>query len=204
MLSGRLERELLGMQTSDGKPASMLIDKRLPSIGDVRDYAQMAKDSGRKFVLYDVDAPLEDSLVGVLDREPGGTDPLPPFDIVAGGFQSVRENRMAVRDLFSEPGFGEYHLYGTRPNGDRVEIASIKDGKLTVSDPELYAVAMQPPEASLATTRITRDTIDAITSHLSPERAARIRGILEKYEGWTWKAALDAHSRDKPPETPPQ
>jgi hypothetical protein len=37
-----------------------------------------------------------------------------------------------------------------------------------------------------------------MTASLSPERAAKIRGILEQYEGWTWKAALDAHSREKP------
>ena len=198
-LAGRLKRELLGMQTSDGKPASMLIDQRLPGIKDVQEYAQLAKESGRKFVLYDVDAPLEDSLVGVLDREPGGADPLPPFDIVAGGFKAVRENRAAVIDLFSDPSVGTYHLYGTKPNGDRVEVAVVENGKVVVKDPELYDVAIKDPANALATTRITRETIDAITKNLSPERAERIRGILEKYEGWTWKSALDAHSLEKPP-----
>jgi hypothetical protein len=28
----------------------------------------------------------------------------------------------------------------------------------------------------------------------------KIREILQKYQGWTWKAALDAHSLEKPPQ----
>jgi hypothetical protein len=201
MLSNRLQAELLGMKTTDGKAGSMLIDKRLLSAADVAEYARLAKESGRKFVLYDVDAPLEVSLTGVLERAPGGADPLPPFDVVAGGFDGVRTNRAAVVALFeADATMGTYHLYGTRPNGDRVEIATTIGGKTTILDDVLYKAATLPPKTSLASVRITPEAIDAICKDLPADRAVKIREILQKYQGWTWKAALDAHSLEKPPQ----
>jgi hypothetical protein len=197
MLASRLENELLGLKTIDGQPASMLIDKRLPSVEDVRGYAEMAKASGRKFVLFDVDAPLEHSLAGVLERVPGGADPLPPFKIVADGFEAVRDNRGSVVELFKVLKVGSYHLYGTLPDGRRIEIATIERGMLEITDKELYEQTTAPAERALASTRISSDSISELTKNFPPERAAKIRGILQKYEGWTWKAALDAHSREK-------
>lgn len=203
MLATRLERELLAMKTSDGKElGSILIDKRLAGIGDVQMYAKMAKDSGRKFVLYDVDAPLEVSLAGVLERQPGGADPLPPFEIVAGGFTSVRNNRGAVIDFFSDGSVGNYTLFGTRPSGQRVEIANIVGGKLTVIDENLYKVARANGDEIaelLAKKRITSQSIDELVAELPSDRQAKVGAILRKYEGWTWKSALDAHSVEKPP-----
>jgi hypothetical protein len=186
------------MTTADGKPATMLIDKRLAGLTDVQGYAAIAKASGRKFVLFDVDAPLEDSLAGVLDREPGGADPLPPFKIVSDGFDAVRLHRAGVIEAFSDPSFGTYHLYATRPDGQRIEVATIDNGQVTTQDPDLFAQVIEPAATSLAEVRITTEMIDAMTASLPAERAAQIRGILEKYLGWTWKAALDAHSMEKP------
>jgi hypothetical protein len=210
MLAERLEGELLDMKTSDGKElGSMLIDKRLANAGDVAHYAKMAKDSGRKFVLYDVDAPLEVSLAGVLERVPGGADPLPPYDIVEGGFNGVRENRRAVVDMFTnDPSLGTYELYGTRPNGERVPAATVKSGAVEVTDPALYAEAMSGPGDMgevLATKRITEDGIQSLVDSLDGERGTKVGNLLRKYLGWTWKAALDAHSMEKPllkPEKP--
>ncbi|HEY4178424.1 MAG TPA: hypothetical protein VGM90_16370 [Kofleriaceae bacterium] len=196
MLCGRLEQEVLSMRAADGHAATMLIDKRLATVADVQSYAALAKASGRRFVMFDVDAPLADSLVGVLDRVPGGSDPLPPFEVVDLGYQAIRGEREEVGNLFKAPGFGTYHLYGTRPNGIRVEIMTIADGHTLVQDGDLYHQALSPTEA-LATTRITADAIDSLTSQLSPERAAKIRSVLSRYEGWTWKSALDAHSQER-------
>jgi len=50
----------------------------------------------------------------------------------------------------------------------------------------------------LQRTQITAEMIDRITASLEPERAREIRAILEHYLGWTWKAALDAHSMERP------
>jgi hypothetical protein len=202
MLATRLERELLDMKTSDGKElGSILIDKRLAGVGDVAAYQKMAKDSGRRFVLYDVDAPLEVSLAGVLERQPGGADPLPPFEVVAGGFKAVRNDRKAVIGMFADPAFGDYKLFATKPSGERVEIANVSGGKLNIADEGLYAeVTAGPGEQAelLATKRITSDAIDQVTKDLPPDRKAKVAEILGKYEGWTWRSALDAHSAEKP------
>ncbi|HEY0988180.1 MAG TPA: avirulence protein, partial [Kofleriaceae bacterium] len=180
----------------------ILIDKRLAGIDDVQAYAKMAKDTGRKFVLYDVDAPLETSLAGVLERVPGGADPLPPFKVVADGFVSVRSNRQGVIDMFTgDPSFGDYVLYGTTSSGQRVEVATVIAGKLTNKNPDLYAMAVADGTSAadaLAKTRITGSSIDEMLKDLPADRAAKVGPILRKYEGWTWKAALDAHSAEKP------
>lgn len=148
MLATRLQKELLTMKTSDGKEAgSILIDKRLMNLSDVTGYQKMAAESGRKFVLYDVDAPMEVSLAGVLERQPGGPDPLPGFETVKSGFDGVRGNRKAVVDKFTgDPAFGTYELFATKANGDRVPVAAIKDGALTIK--ACMPTSSQGPERS--------------------------------------------------------
>ena len=202
MLATRHEKQLADLTTSDGAKGDILIDKRLATVADVQGYAKMAKDTGRKFVLYDVDAPLETSLAGVLERVPGGADPLPPFTVVADGFMAVRSNRKGVIEMFTaDPAFGDYVLYGTTSSGQRVEIATITGGKLTIKNDELYALAISKDASAkdvFAKTRITASAIDEMIQDLPADRAAKIGPILRKYEGWTWKAALDAHSVEKP------
>lgn len=199
-LADRLEKELLQLRTSDGQPASMLIDKRLLFPSEVKSYAQLAQQTGRRFVLFDVDAGLEDSLIGVLERVAGGPDPLTPFQVVADGFKAVRDNRPEVRALFEAAEFGEYRLYGTTPTGTRVEVLSMINGVTTVKNPEMYQNAVDPPELALGRAKITRETSEHITRNLGADRAVKIRGLLARYEGWTWKSALDAHSREMTPQ----
>ena len=200
MLATRLQKELSGLKTSTGKSASILIDKRLATKGEVAEYINFAKTSGRKIVLYDVDAPLEASLVGVLERAPGGNDPLPPFDVVAGGFTSVRNDRVDVINLFKQPDVGTYVLYGTRADGARVETASVTGGALAVRDPDLFAQATRSADNAaevIGSRRINDATINEIAKGLPPDRASKIVPMLRKYEGWTWREALDAHSVEK-------
>jgi hypothetical protein len=138
----------------------------------------------------------------VLERVPGGADPLPPFTVVADGFMAVRSNRKGVIEMFTaDPAFGDYVLYGTTSSGQRVEIATITGGKLTIKNDELYALAISKDASAkdvFAKTRITASAIDEMIQDLPADRAAKIGPILRKYEGWTWKAALDAHSVEKP------
>ena len=97
VLADKLEAEMKNVRTADGKPASMMIDKRLLGLDEIERYAKMAEDSGRKFVMYDVDTPLENSLVGVLGRDVNGDDgPLVPYKPVADGFVDARGNRREV------------------------------------------------------------------------------------------------------------
>lgn len=204
MLSSLLERRLLGIRrTNQPLPGDLLIDKRLATVDDVRQYAEMAKSSQRAFSLCDVDAPLETSFAGVLERPAGGPDPLPPYAVVSDGFDSIRRNRLAVIDLFrGDPTFGQYELYAATPSGERVKVARVIAGKLDVLDGELFAkaIAQSGEEAGMTgDTPITEDLIERMTANLDPKRALTVRSVLRKYLGETWKAALDAHSTEKPP-----
>lgn len=202
MLAWKLEDELKNMTTSDGEePGTMVIDKRLATVPEVQRYAQMAKETNRKLSLHDVDAPLEVSLAGVLERQPGGKDPLPPFDIVQSGFTMVRGNRSAVIDLFkADREYGEYELYATKPDGTRVKIYSIKDGAEEVLDAELFVeVTADPGDAGalLGNKTIDEKAITDLTASLPGERGQTVANVLRPYIGQTWKHALDEHSKKK-------
>ena len=41
--------------------------------------------------------------------------------------------------------------------------------------------------------------IEEITNGLSGDRKTAIGKMLRKYEGWTWREALDAHAAEKRP-----
>ncbi len=64
MLARRLQQELADMRRTDGELGSMMIDKRLGSVDDVTELADLALKTGRKLNVNDVDAPLEVSLGG--------------------------------------------------------------------------------------------------------------------------------------------
>ena len=132
MLADRFQREMLDTKGADGKPVSMLIDKRLATLGDVAGYAELARSTGRKFVLYDVEAPLEASLAGVLERQPGGADPLPPFEVVANGVQGdPRESRGRREPV--HVGRDARHVRAVRHEADRRARAG-RDGQERCAD----------------------------------------------------------------------
>lgn len=202
ILASRLETELRTLRTSDGTDiGSVMIDKRLATVEDVQGYARMAKETGRKLALYDVDAPLEVSLAGVLEREPGRSDPLPGYEIIGSGFTAVRSNRMAVIDLFvADPSLGSYELYATKPSGDKVIVASVVGGLKKVFDAALFLEVTARPEGApriTGDTPITESLIQNLTKNLEPKRALAVMQILRKYLGRTWKEALDAHSVER-------
>jgi hypothetical protein len=201
-LATRLENALLERRTSDGTEiASMLIDKRLAYSEDVAGYATMAKATGRKLNVYDVDASLEVSLAGVLERQPGGADPLPPFGVVASGFTAVRSNRQAVIDQFvADPTLGDYELFGTLADGSKVKVATVTNGVLEVFDEAMFAEVLMDPRSAaeqIGNTEITQDAIERMVAALAPDRAAAVRAVLLPYMGRTWKEALDAHAKSR-------
>jgi Zeta toxin len=202
MLAGKFEDSLKTIKTSDNTElGSILIDKRLARLEDVQQYAKMAQETGRKLNLYDVDAPLEVSLAGVLERIPGGNDPLPPYDVIAKGFDDVRTHRDNVIKFFQDnPQLGKYELYGTLPDGSKVKVAEVVDGSVKVFENELYLeVTAKPGEISqtIAKKTISSQLIESLTQSLSSERAAKVREVLEPYIGQTWETALNAHSAKK-------
>ncbi|WP_230079259.1 hypothetical protein [Xanthomonas oryzae] len=187
------------MKTGIGAIASIVVDKRLARAYEIDNYIKLAKETGRKVELCDIDAPLEDSLVGVFQRNPEGEDPRPPYPVVSSGFVAVRSNRMDVIDRFiADPSLGNYRLFGTAEDGNKVMVASVMSGELSVEDAELYEKITFPHSSVtgyLADNIIDKELIDRLTSNIDdPERAANTRAFLEKYNGKSWSAALAAHS----------
>ncbi len=205
ILAQRFRAELAALDRTNGEPISMLIDQRLGTANDVRALEELAGETGRQLYVYDIDAPLEVSLVGVLDRTPGGPSPIPPFDIIAGGgFVPVRSHRSEVMRLFeNNPELGTYELYGTTSDGRKVLVASVTDGQRAVHHPAMYSSMNEAnPSAEVAKlgqTIITDDFITEFTGPLDPGYAAQVRAALEPYVGYTWEEAIADHSR-KPPE----
>jgi hypothetical protein len=202
MLAGKFEDSLKTIKTSDDTElGSILIDKRLARLEDVQHYAKMAEETGRKLNLYDVDAPLEVSLAGVLERIPGSNDPLPPYHIIADGFRDIRNYRRDVVKFFQDnPNLGKYELYGTLPDGTKIKVAEVNQGELRVLDENMYreitAKAEDLPEIT-AQKIISPELIDTLTTSLSSERATTVRKVLTPFIGKTWKQALGEHSRAK-------
>jgi hypothetical protein len=199
VLADRLEDGLRLQKTASGATASMLVDKRLAGTHEIDAYIKLAEETGRKVELCDIDAPLERSLMGVLQRKPGGDAPRPPYVAVATGFSAVRGNRLDVIDKFlSNPALGSYHLFGTAKSGSKVAVASVVNGELSIHDPELYEsiTALQGVAAGDTGDQVI-DTalIDRLTKDIDdPARAADARAALERYAGMTWSGALAAHS----------
>jgi hypothetical protein len=205
VLTDQLEKELINLKDPNDKtkPATILVDKRLAKLKEVKAYADAARESGRDFMLCDVDAPLEASLVGVLRREPGGPDPLPSFDVVKEGFEAVREDRAAVIKLFqSGEATGTYKLYVADHTGDRVHVATVegKELKIEPEREELFKEAMRPADHTTAdkgNEKLTLQKIDALVAKLEPTQRDKVRGQLRKYVDKTWKEALDAHAEER-------
>ena len=199
MLADRLEGDLRSRKTGSGAPASMLVDKRLAGSHEIEAYIKLAEQTGRKVELCDVDAPLERSLLGVLQRKPSGENPRPPYVAVSNGFAAVRRDRLDVIDKFiAKPELGSYHLFGTAPSGNKVKVASVVGGELTIDDPHLYKQITAPESAVASDTAdkvIDTSLIDRLTSGMSDARHAHeARSALHAYAGMTWSQALQIHS----------
>ncbi|MEM7275078.1 MAG: zeta toxin family protein [Actinomycetota bacterium] len=203
ILAERLRNELAARQRPDGQPISFLVDQRLGRSRDVTALRRLAEQSGRRLHVYDVDAPLEVSLVGVLMRPPGGADPIPPFHVIADeGFLLVRNQRDRVAQLFQQhPELGTYRLLTTDRAGRKIHAADVRHGELSVFDVARWNDAVSPTESDierLRTTPIDREFIERFTARLEPSYAIEVRVALEPYIGITWADAVDDHSQKRP------
>lgn len=201
ILAARLEHQLRDLKTASGKPASMLVDKRLGEAHKVAGYIKLAEETGRKVELWDIDTPLQRSLLGVLQRKPGGDSPRPPYAVVRAGFSAIRGNRLNVIDKFlAKPQLGTYHLCGTASTGAKMPVATVANGELTIHDPDKYAEIMNPANSSpcdIGNKKIDDETIKQLTEWMPPAIAANACEALQKYAGMSWSAALQAHSAVK-------
>jgi hypothetical protein len=203
MLARELLQRLAGMTNDAGGPASFVVDKRLGTVRDVAKLADMARNTGRTLKLYDVDAPLELSLVGVLMRAPGGDSPIPPFNVIgAEGLRPARNNREQVMQMFVDnPSLGTYELFGTEPSGTKVPVATVVDGRLTVyNEPMLQRLTADPAAriAEIKRTVIDESFIDEFTDPLPGDFAAGVRKALTPHLGRTFEEAIEVHSETTP------
>lgn len=182
--------------------ASMIIDKRLSKQKNIKELLDAAESSGKKLKFLDVDAPLETSLIRVLGREPGGADPLVPFDAVAGGFNEVRSNRLAMLEAAEKNDSIEtYTLYAPGPDGKPKLVASKEGGRIKVEDgmQDIFAQTVDE-QAAKQTVDALKDTviddayIERTVAAAPADQRGRIQSILEKNKGMTFKEALDQHA----------
>jgi hypothetical protein len=180
-----------------GSASTILVDKRLVYRSEIDHYVELARTTGRKLRLIDIDAPLEMSLYGVLMRKVGGGEAIPPADIIAEGFTMARAHRTDVISRFvTDPSLGTYELHVTRPDGSKVKVAEVIDGQVRAIDEDLFYEALQDPAD--AAERILDQTIDdalvaELTRALAPEFADKVRAALRPYRGRTWREAITAH-----------
>ena len=182
----------------------MLVDKRLGDFEDVQGLMNDAQRTGRQFNVYDVDAPLEMSLVGVLMRQPGGADPIPPFHVVAeGGFVPARANRdrsMALFEGQEGASVGKYEVFGTTADGRKVRVAEVVNGERIIHDRDAFRRMQEDPQ--LEVDRLRNETIDdavieRVVGPLPKDFGDAVRAALEPYKGRNWDAALTEHGRPR-------
>lgn len=203
ILSKRVRRNrLANLEKSDGTLGSMLIDRRLAGRAEIDELVNLAQTSGRRLNIYDIDAPLEMSLAGVLMRTPGGNDPIPDFDVVGtGGFLPIRENRMDVIQRFIDNDeLGRYELYATDAQGNKFLVATVENGNLNIVEgqgqvfEQITAATVEDVNA-VGDQQITQQLIDDLTGPLPAVFAAAMREALTPHIGRTWRQALEHHSQ---------
>ena len=205
MLSARFEKMLPGLERSDGKTGSFLIDKRLGPASDVAKLAKIAKDTGRKLEMYDIDASLEVSLYGVLMRPPGGADPVPNFKVIADGYVAARNDREAVMAMFAgDASLGTYKVFGTDAAGNKTLVAEVVGGTQRTVDQNRFdswkAQDARGYADKLAAQKLTPEVVQAVTKDLPAPFRDQVREALEPHvkAGRTWKEAVDHHSQTRP------
>ena len=182
-----------------------MIDKRLgKAVENVADLIALARKTGRKLVVTDVDAPLEFSLTGVLERPVGGKDPIPPFKAVATeGFKPARQHRRTVMALFeNNPDIGIYRLFATTQSGAKVLIAEVQGGVLkTHNDTLLDTLTVEPTDNDIQLTKntvITKEFVAKMTATLPAKFAEERRSKILPYIGRTWAEAIEEHTNKTP------
>ncbi len=205
MLASRFEKMLPGLKRGDGTPGSLLIDKRLDAVADVQRLAQMAKDTGRKLDVYDIDASLEISLYGVLLRPPGGADPVPNFQVIADGYVAARKNREAVMAVFTaDAQLGTYKVFGTDSAGKKMLVAEVVGGVPRTVDRKRFdswkTASAEAYARRLETQKLTAEVVTAVTKDLPQPFRDQVRAALDPHvkAGRTWKEAVDHHSQTPP------
>jgi len=177
--------------------ASIVIDERLgvPSvIQSLLDKAQQTKAVVR---LKDIEGPLMLSCLRVLGRNVK-TEPCVPFDPIAVGYKTLRENRNMVIELIRKSDTVEaYELFAVNEQNQTCLVASKTKGVFTIFDQSMYDRATSKTEDG--------EIIKVKSILITPEFiefAANLPGVnvgaLQKYTGKTIATALEEHSQTLP------
>jgi hypothetical protein len=186
MLTARLVDDIKKRSTT----SSIIIDKRLDTTGDVETTLNLATARHSQVNFFDIDAPLEDSCLRVLNRNPKGEDPTVPFNAIAEGYKGIRENRIdLIEKAQNNRFFGFYKLF----SGGKL-VAEIKEGRFTIApgkDKLFYQIIGAKPDQIEQEIKEVRDRV------LTPAYVQKIlidkpslKGI-EKFTGMTIQNALN-------------
>lgn len=178
---------------------SVLVDRRLGPHSDFDEIVRSAQQSGKRVELFDIDAPLEFSLCGVLTREPGGDDPIPPFATIAHGFREIRQDRLKmIEQAIDETNVDRYQLFATLEDGSKVKVASVQGSELIVHDEALFDQVTASPEEMIAAaenTVIDDDFISRMADSIKGASSKVMRKCLQRYKGKTLKQAVKDHGK---------
>lgn len=179
--------------------SSMIIDQRLNEQTDIIDLINTAEAGDKRLRLLDVDTPFEVSLIRVLDRKPGGADPLPPFAAVAEGYDGVRKNRLPlINQVRQNPKIDQYVLYVSDEQSQSQKVAEKINGQLEI-------IKGQEEAFLKATSRRTKAEIDKLRTQIIDDdyiEQAKLKfnltesqiAALEQCRGKTYEEALNEHA----------
>ncbi|MDB5181398.1 MAG: hypothetical protein JWP13_161 [Candidatus Saccharibacteria bacterium] len=191
--------------------SSVVIDRRLTTVGSINQIETRAREywAGKLIHLFDLEVPLEISLVRVLSRPVGGDAPNVPFDVVAEGFRDIRFSRDEVIYRVEHHDWINYYvLFVTDENGKTIEAAhknpgdqlEIIEGASELLDEAKNYHVVHWMLRNLTETVITEDYINRYIERIhGDDPTGRIadttRAALAKYIGRTLKHSLDERSQ---------
>lgn len=175
------------------KMMSTVIDTRLLTIEEFRQVLAIANLRGVNLELLDVDAPIWNSIISVLNREPFGKDPCVPFEVIKDGFIRARKYRATfIRASCKEK--VNYSLYRVAKDGQFKLIAENRNNQFKQYSEKLEKYLKTPSNEELdeiGSTQITEKWINSLLSHK--------KQAVERWKGYTVQDALLKHSQGEKP-----
>jgi hypothetical protein len=183
---------------------SMVLDERLGTVPAITDLVEMARKSGKKLVLKDIDAPLQVSALRVLGRDVK-VDPCVPFGPIASGYLAICRDRAEVLQVvLKSPEIESYELFVMDESGRsgfaarKVPATETKPARLEILDEELYAYALGGEKRAEEEINSLRTAVLSDSLFKAFEGKGLSKKPLEHYEGMTVGDALLKHSLKLP------
>lgn len=195
------------------KDLSLIFDKRFDEDYKILELMFNAEEEGKKIRLYDIDCPLELSLIRILSRKTYQKNARPTFSNLAETFINIKKNRIKLLDfVLNHPDLVHDYKLFIQKNGNLSEIANKNNTdenfcfngsesefefkKIISQDHESYYEEVE----KIAKTVINEETINLWKEEFSLKQ--KQIDSLKKYLGLTLKEAIDNHSK-KINEIPP-